>query len=234
MPIASPRRRDHALRETSGHSDTQMTDGPNEPPGTDASDPPVPPGNRPVGDILDRMRAAATTDTVTVATMLHAMNSAGHTVVLLIPALIVVTPLSGIPGLSTLGGLTIALIAMQMLLGRRVLWLPRFFLSRQMSASMLHRALNWLARPARLIDRISAPRLRWLFRFPGSQLLHLTCIACGLAMPFLELVPFSATTLALAVVIISVALMVRDGLLALLGFGSVGLAAMLIVWIATP
>lgn len=187
--------------------------------------------DQPIGDILDGMRAAIKSDQVTLDALLHAMDNTGKAVILLIPALIVVTPLSGIPGLSSFGGLMIALISFQMLLRRPTVWLPRFVLRRRISAVRLHKALNGFARPARVIDRYAAPRLRWLFVFPGRQVLQATCMACGLAMPFLELVPFSATTLAAAVVIMAVSLIVRDGLLALIGLGSVGGAVGLIVWL---
>lgn len=188
---------------------------------------------RPICDILQIMRGAITSDHITVGTLLEAMDNTGKAVILLIPALIVVTPLSGIPGLSTFGGLMIALISFQMLLRRPTVWLPRFVLQRRISAARFNKALNGLGRPAGVIDRYAAPRLRWLFGFPGRQLLQATCMACGLAMPFLELVPFSATTLAAAVVIMAVSLIVRDGVLALIGLGSVGGAVLLIVWLMT-
>lgn len=184
---------------------------------------------RPIHDILQRMRGALTSDTVTVGALLHAMDSSAQPVILLLPALILVSPLSGIPGLSTLGGLTIALIAAQILIGRQMIWLPGVVLRRSFSAKRLASAIDRLERPARLIDRNTAPRMAWFFDFPGQQLAQATCVLCGLAMPFLELVPFSATTLATAVVILAVGLLVRDGLFAAIGLASFGLAVALIV-----
>ncbi len=144
-----------------------------------------------------------------------------------------VSPLSGIPGLSSLGGLTIALIALQILLGRQTIWLPDFVLRRQVSAERLQRALARLDRAAAFVDRRSVTRAEWIFAFPGRQLALTTCLLCGLAMPFLELVPFSATTLALVVSILASALLVRDGVLAALGLGSFGLAVFIITKLAT-
>ena len=45
-------------------------------------------------------------------------------------------------------------------------------------------------------------------------------------MPLLELVPFSSSLLALAVLLMGASLLMRDGLYALLGGGIIGLAAM--------
>lgn len=187
---------------------------------------------RPVQDILNRIRGAITGPSVTIDTIVRAMDPALQPVLLLLPALILVTPLSGIPGLSSLGGLTIALVALQILLARPTIWLPAFVLRRQLSADRLGRALVGLDRAARFIDRRSVARVNWFFAFPGRQLALAVCVSCGLAMPFLELVPFSATTLALVVTVLSAALLVRDGLLAAFGLGGFALAILIITKLA--
>ena len=187
----------------------------------------VPP-EQPVQDILERLRAAITCPTVRVETLVRAMDPGVQPVLLLLPALLLVTPLSGIPGLSSLGGATIAPVALQILLGRRTIWFPAFVLRRHLSADRLLRALDRLDRPARFIDRRSAARAGWFLTFPGRPLALATCAACGLAMPFLELVPFSATTLALVVTVLAAALLMRDGLLAALGLGGFALAILMV------
>jgi hypothetical protein len=192
------------------------------------------PDARPVQDILERMRGAIANPSVTVETLVRAMDPAVQPVLLLLPALILVTPLSGIPGLSSLGGLTIALVALQILLGRPTIWLPAFVLRRQLSADRLLRALDRLDRPARFIDGRSGARAGWFFAFPGRPLALLTCAVCGLAMPFLELVPFSATVLAMVVTILAAALLVRDGVLAALGLGGFALAILIVTKLVTP
>jgi hypothetical protein len=60
-----------------------------------------------------------------------------------------------------------------------------------------------------------------------------SCLLCGLAMPFLEVVPFSATSLAVVVSILASALLVRDGLLVAFGLSGLGLAIFLIAKLAT-
>ncbi len=191
------------------------------------------PLERPVQDILERTRGAITGPSVTIDTLVRAMDPTVQPVLLLLPALILVTPLSGIPGLSSLGGLTIALVALQILLGRQTIWFPAFVLRRHLSADRLLRALDRLDRSARFIDRRSVARANWFFAFPGRPLALITCVACGLAMPFLELVPFSATMLALVVTILAAALLVRDGLLAAIGLGGFALAILFIARLVT-
>lgn len=187
---------------------------------------------RPVRDILDRLRGVTDAPKVSFGDILRAMDESGQPVLLLLPALILVSPLSGIPGLSSLGGLTIALVAGQMALGRGNIWLPGFILRRHLPTARLVWAVTKLDRTAGFLDRNTAARAQWFFAFPGRHILLLTCMSCGLVMPFFELVPFSATTLALVISILASALLVRDGLLAGLGLGGFGLALVLIAQLA--
>lgn len=161
-------------------------------------------------------------DRVSVSQLLDGLGAASFPSVMLAPALLVVSPASGIPLLSSLCGLTIALIAAQTLVGKRVLWLPRFILRRSVEGRQLRRALDWLKAPARWIDRRTGRRLSWAARRPFSFVLLLLCLLCGLVMPFLELVPFTSSILGTAVTTLALALMVRDGLLALLGMTIIG------------
>ena len=192
----------------------------------------VPP-EQPVQGILERMRGSISGPSVTVETLVRAMDPSMQPVFMLLPALILVTPLSGIPGLSSLGGLTIALVAFQMLLGCPTIWFPAFVLRRHLSADRLQHALDRLDRPARFIDRRSVARAGWFLAFPGRPLALLTCAVCGLSMPALELVPFSATTLASVVAILAAALLVRDGLLAAIGLSGFALAILILAKLVT-
>jgi hypothetical protein len=194
----------------------------------------APPALGPVQDILAALRGAIGGETVTVARLHGAMDAPAQPVLLLLPALILVSPLSGIPGFATVGGLTIALIALQMLVNRPAIWLPGLVLRRSLTSARILRALDRLDRPARFIDRHTVARAGWFVSFPGRQLALGTCALCGLAMPFLELVPFSATTLATVVTILAAALLVRDGVIVALGLAVFGGAIALLAGLALP
>ncbi len=174
--------------------------------------------------VLKRVRAVAEGERTEVGAMVASLGHASFTPVLLLPALIVVSPLSGIPILPSVCGLTIALIALQMLFGRTHLWLPRWLLGRQIPTSRLVQALDWMQRPAGWVDAITAPRLQHLVTPPVSWALLAACALAGAAMPVLELLPFTSSILAAAISLMAVGLLVRDGLVALAGLGFIGLA----------
>jgi hypothetical protein len=89
-----------------------------------------------------------------------------------------------------------------------------------------------MARAGHWIDRNTGNRLHLLTAQPMASLFTLVCLCAGLAMPFLELVPFSSSILGLSVVLISSAFLTRDGLYALAGLGVFAVAPMipLLIW----
>ncbi|MBY6201076.1 exopolysaccharide biosynthesis protein [Maritalea mobilis] len=155
------------------------------------------------------------TEPPTLQTVLHAFGRAGVLPVLITVALIVVSPLSGIPLLSSFAGLTIAGIALQLAAGRHSLWLPKWLCQRSVPRDRLDRAVDKLRPLARFLDRQSRPRLRVLTTPPMSRVLLLLCGLGGLAMPFMELLPFSSSLMAMAVVLTGFAILTRDGLWAI-------------------
>lgn len=180
-------------------------------------------GPPPLNAALDRL-AAEPEDRPTVGKLLDDLGGASFGYLLFAPAAVVVTPLSGIPGLSSLCGITIALAAAQMLVGRSHIWLPQVILRRRIERRRLRKTLEWLRRPIGWLDRITAPRLEWLLRRPFVLGLQLACLFCGLAMPMLEVVPLSSSILAAAVAVLSVAMVTRDGVFALAGLAAVAAA----------
>ncbi|WP_444921796.1 exopolysaccharide biosynthesis protein [Microbulbifer sp. CnH-101-G] len=147
---------------------------------------------------------------------------------LLVVGLILFSPLSGVPGISTAMAALLLLVAIQLLLGRRHVWLPKWLLKRSISKKKLIRALHWLRRPAEFADRWMQPRLDFLVRRGGTYAIATTCSLIALTMPLMELVPFSATTAGFALTIFGLALVAHDGLLALIAFTITALLTLLL------
>jgi len=176
----------------------------------------------PVRGALERLRAAtAASHPLRAGDVAQAIGPASRTILLMAPALIVVTPLSAIPGLPSLCGIAIVLFSLQCLAGRRRLWLPAWIARREVPAVRLRAALDRLDGAAGLIDRVTRRRLGALARPPGNALPLAICFLCGAAMPFLELVPMTSSILGAAVFLFAAGMLARDGLLVLAGLGAV-------------
>jgi hypothetical protein len=172
-----------------------------------------------VEDILARLDATAQGERVTLGDVLAAFGRRSFLPMLMVPALLVLSPLSGIPLFSTVCGLTIALISAQMLWpGRDCLWLPARLTRQRVSGARARRAVARLGRLARWLDRHARGRGGLLVGHrPGRAALELCCLLAGAAMPVLEVVPFSSSVLGLAVLLIATGLLTRDGLFAAAG-----------------
>jgi len=121
-----------------------------------------------------------------------------------------------IPGVPTVMAMIVLLTCVQMLLGQGHFWLPSWLLERQISKDKLRKAVNYSRRPARYIDHFIGPRLPALTGRVGSYTIGADGIIVALAMPFMEFIPFSANIAGAALLMLGLALMVRDGVLAIL------------------
>jgi hypothetical protein len=128
------------------------------------------------------------------------------------------------PPIPLVCGLVLAFVGMQMLAGRTMPWLPQALLARSIGKPVLTRAIG-RALPALLwLERFSRPRLTMLggaFAIPVVGLLILV-LALGLvvAAPFIGQIP-----LGLAVCLVGLGLVERDGVLIIVGavIGAAGL-----------
>ena len=176
----------------------------------------LPPRN--LGDLLQRIaQVAADRDQVYFATIMEALGTRSFGPVVLLIGVILVSPLSGIPGLPTTMAAGLLLISLQLVLGRDAFWLPRWLMNRHIPAAKLQKGLRWLDRPARFVDWWLRPRFCVLASNGGAVGIAAICIVLALIMPVLELVPFSTTAVGVAVAAFGLALVALDGLFVLMG-----------------
>lgn len=121
-------------------------------------------------------------------------------------------------------GVLVALITVQFLLRRRHFWLPRWLLNLRLKRETYCKALGWMRKPARLIDRFLRPRLESVTRRTGLYAIALICAVIGVAMPSLEVVPFSAHVAGLALTAFGLALIANDGVVGLVALAITGAA----------
>lgn len=179
-----------------------------------------------VGDVLDELDELADKgDQVCVRDVLDDFGRRSFGPFMMIPALIEISPLGGIPGVPTALALFIAVIAAQLVIGRDHIWMPEFVQRRSVESGKLHKAVEKLRGLGQWLDEHSQDRLEkltvgiWL-RFAGVVVIALCC-----AVPPLELLPFASTLPMLAIIMIGLALTVRDGALLLSALLFAGLAA---------
>ena len=182
-----------------------------------------------LSEVIDRVdeaaEAAEDDGDVSIGDVLESLGSRSFGPALLVPALIVVSPLSGIVGLPSFMALVIALIAGQLVLGRESIWLPRFLLKRSVSRERLDKATDFLGPVARVVDKVVTARLTVLTDPPADRMLAGVVVLLCMAVPPLEMLPFVNSLTASAISVFGLALVARDGVLAVIALAITGAVA---------
>lgn len=98
---------------------------------------------RGVNDILDRLdELSGSKGKVSLGEIVEHVGSRGYGPFLIVPALVELSPLGAVPGVPTFLAALIILFAMQILFGRRHLWLPQFVGRRSVSERKMHSAVR--------------------------------------------------------------------------------------------
>lgn len=177
---------------------------------------------RSLSDILQALRNACSGSTVSIDDVLDEIGHRSFAPAILVPALLLVSPISGIPGLPTIGSIVILFFTLQALFGVESLWLPRFIRSRHLSCDRVNKAVNWLERPVEWVDRKTERRLSFLAKRPWNYVGFVLTAILALIMPFLELLPMVTSVACFAISLLTLGIMVRDGVLVIAGYIAVG------------
>lgn len=163
---------------------------------------------------------------LTVGQMLEQFDSRAFGAMLLVFGLLNCLPLP--PGSSTILSLPILLLAPQIAWGSDVPWLPRKLLNHPLKRDDLRGLFRRLTPIVRRMELVTRPRLKILFGPVGERLIGVVCtlLALVLVLP----IPLGNLAPGATVAVLALALLQRDGLLALLGYlmaaVSVGLLAL--------
>lgn len=119
----------------------------------------------------------------------------------------------GLYGVPQVVGLIVILLAGQMLVGREEPWLPRWFLNLRCKGSWLKAMADFAETKLGWIDRLSRPRLRRFADEPGEKLAAVFMILATVTI----VMPLTNTIPSIALALLSVGLIQRDGLFVLAG-----------------
>lgn len=182
--------------------------------------------------ILAELPEAAEGEELTVGEVLHRFDDRGFGPILLPPALIALMPTGAIPTVPSVCGLMIVFVAGQLLIGREKPYLPESLASMAIDRERVERAVE-AARPwtKRIDDFVSESRWAFMSRQTSRRAVAGACVALGLAMVPLELVPFAAGAPAFVVALLALGLSSRDGVVTISGFVVLGLSAAVGLWL---
>lgn len=183
---------------------------------------------RKTSEILEQLARDATTR-VALGDLVSSLGDRAFGLLMLIFALPNAVGLGTIPGLSTVFGLPQAIFAVQMIVGLQKPWLPRFLMEKSLSAedfrSIVSKAHPQLSR----FELMLKPRLEALTSPLAERVLGIVflILAVIVALP----IPLGNWPPAIAMAVISIGLVERDGLFVSIGLvvGVVAIAVALAV-----
>lgn len=174
-------------------------------------------------EVLESILNRITTERITLRDLMEMIGEQGLLLLCALLSLPFLFPVS-IPGVSTVFGAGIVLIALAITVNR-LPWLPDFVANRQLETAKLVPVLNRGITFLRKIDRFLKPRLPYLTHGVVANRVNglaLTFAGVLLMMP-LSFIPFSNTLPGVAILLLSTGISQRDGLLVAGGYGLIGL-----------
>lgn len=174
-------------------------------------------------EMLDRFEeTAGEGEKVSVESLMEAVGRRSFGPLILLAGIILSAPGVGdIPGMATLIGIYIVLVAGQLICGKDQFWLPQWLLKRSAKSETVKKAATskWTRKPCKFIDRIVTERLSVFVGKRGTLAIAIACCLLAFATPLTEFIPFSGTGVGAAIAVFGIALVAQDGLMALIGFG---------------
>lgn len=170
--------------------------------------------------MLDLLQdVASSEEAVAVGDVLDAIGRRSFGPLMLLAGLVTLAPIVGdVPGVPTMMGLIVLLTVGQLALNAEHFWLPQWLLARSASAAKIDKAVAALRKPSRFIDRLLKPRLTRLVQGGSRYAVALSCGATAMLTPAMEFIPFSGNGAGLIWTLFGLAMITRDGLMALLGY----------------
>lgn len=172
-----------------------------------------------LSDELESLLSVAPGEPMTLRTVVEHLHFRG------LPALIVLLCVPflfpvAIPGLSIPFGIAIALCGLRLGLGHNF-WMPQFLLRRKIPYDLLKKLVGSAAAFYRKIEKLVRPRMHFLQRWPGMINLMGFMIMIGgilLSLPIPPPFPLTNTIPGLAIILMALGIMERDGICTLVGY----------------
>lgn len=159
-------------------------------------------------------------ETVSIENLLNAVGRRAYGPLLLLLGFIAISPLTIVPGASWLIAFITLLIAGQIVIGRKLPWLPRKVLDAAFPRKILVQGVEAMRRPAFVMDKFVCPRLTFLTETPFVQMVAVACIVAALITFPLGFVPFGPLLPGITIMLIGLGLTSRDGMILILASSS--------------
>jgi len=176
-------------------------------------------------EVFRGLKTIGNGERISLGDLTTSLGDRGFGLLVLIFALPNIIPM--IPGVSTVSGIVIALVGLQMMIGRHAPWMPGFVavktMPREQLAAMIDRTVSWIER----LEQVARPRWTGMTRGPMHVVLGAMFVLLGgiLALPLSWVGNFPP---GVALVVLAIGMLEEDGVLVAAGH-VIGIVATLLV-----
>jgi len=169
---------------------------------------------RRLSEMLTELANDPSRETISIADIRDAMGDRAFGALMLVFALPNALPVNA-PGVSTVLGAPLLFLAAQLILGFKAPWLPAFVMRRSLRRESFARAMGVAVPWIRRLEKLLKPRLQLLASSWAERAVGLVCAV--LAIVLMLPIPFANMPPAVAICVMAMALLERDGLATLAG-----------------
>lgn len=162
-------------------------------------------------ELLEELARSFPNETVTIGELLDRLEGRAIGLVLLVLALPMCIP--NIPGISTIFGALLLAPSLALTVGARRLWAPNFMRAWTFSRAGMRRTVSVAAPVLKRVESLFKPRFVFLTQFPFTILLGLQALIMSIVL--IIPIPGGNWPPGMTISIMALAMMERDGLLAL-------------------
>jgi len=178
--------------------------------------------HRTISELLRDVAAQSGEEGLSLFELIRQFGDRSFALLLILLALPSALPVPALPGVTAILAIPMLLIAIQIMFGKRLLWLPGWARRRRISKQALTTLAQKGQKPLTLVEKILKPRLRWMQSYLAHRIFGLILLICAISVA--TPIPMTNTIPSMGIVLISIGLLERDGLVMLAGtvIGAVG------------
>lgn len=165
-----------------------------------------------VTDLKSTVNVAPHLNDVGIGHLIENSETNSFALLLAIPSALILLPTGLIPGVSTVSAAIIFFFSVQMALGRSQPWLPERLKNVRLQKQVVNKELKRSQKTFRFFGGVFKRRFEKLFNPLMQRVIGAVCAMLALSIIPLELVPWASTVPAMAIFVLSLALIVNDGL----------------------
>lgn len=178
--------------------------------------------NATLANIADDIQNGSNRTRISVGELIKSIKGRGFSALILLPALLTFLPTGAIPGMPAICALLIIGFAGQRLFGLKQVYLPRKLMKLTVSRQRLDAILQ-KAKPAlHATDRLISRRLEFVCNPLAERVVAGLAILLALTFFPLGIIPFAVLLPSAAILLMSLGLLARDGVVLLLGIALIG------------